>query len=91
MIEFLANLASTNYRIFVTTICFVIEVLVLCVCIYQAIPVDVYLAGTMLAATCAMAGVDYLQFAKKRDTYQPGPPPDVEDSVPVPPAGKAEG
>lgn len=86
--SFLGDLPSTSYRIFVTTLCFVAITVTVCACLWFEKEVDIAVLGTMLAATTGMAGVDYLQFAKKRDTYQPSPPatPDVED-VPQPEAG----
>ena len=81
MTEFLAKLASTNYRIFVTMLLTSLVIVTVC----GGLILEKHIDNGTLTATyvflAAMAGVDYLQFSKKRDTYQPSPPspPDIED------------
>ena len=81
MIEFLAKLPSTNFRIVVT------------MTIVQATAARYLLSGVWglgdwtpswewLSFLALMAGIDAAQFWAKRETYTPAPPaaPDVEDN-----------
>ena len=83
---FLQNLPSTNFRILVTMVlaALVIVVVGVCLLMQKDLPLDVLIATYAFLA--AMAGVDYLQYGKKRDTYIPSPPAavDVEDAAAVP-------
>jgi hypothetical protein len=79
--RWLAELPSTNFRIFVSVCLAVVFVLtmLLGIVLGREIPLDI---ATMLATfLAAMMGIDLVQFKVKRDTFTPAPPaaPDVED------------
>lgn len=82
MIKFLAELPSTNFRIAITMALVTVTVLTVCggLILEKEMPIDVLIA--LFTFETGLAGVDYFQFSKKRETHQPAPParPDIEDA-----------
>lgn len=78
----LDNLPSTNFKIFISALLSCGTALVLFTAFLLDIEVDEAILALWLGYLGAFAGINYLQFAKKRETYRPSPPntPDVEDA-----------
>lgn len=78
----LDNLPSTNFKIFISALLSCGTALVLFAAFILRIPVNESVLALWLGYLGAFAGINYLQFAKKRETYRPSPPntPDVEDA-----------
>jgi hypothetical protein len=86
MPKWISELASTNFKIVVGAF------MSLCTMAFYFIgtilnrPIDSVNFGLWLGYVAAWAGLSYVQFAKKRETYA-APSPDSERAeVPVPPA-----
>lgn len=82
MNKWLKDLPSTNFRIAVTMLLAFLTALALALAGAAGREVDEGVLGLWLGFLAVMAGVDYLQFAKKRETHMETPParPDVEDA-----------
>lgn len=80
MKRWLADLPSTNFRIFVTMLCVFLTTVTVDLLLWFEKEVQEVVFGLWLGFLAAMAGVDYVQFAKKRDTHMEAPPsrPDIE-------------
>lgn len=82
--KFLAELPSTNFRIFATMGAFLSTVAVVLFCIVRQIPLDPYeyIITTLFVTEGAFAGIDVAQYIGKRKTHMEAPPaePDVEDA-----------
>jgi hypothetical protein len=79
--KWLSDLNTTNWRIFTTMFLAAGTIGTVNVCLFmeKELPLNVLISTFSFLAV--MAGVDYLQYAKKRETYIPSPPnpKDVED------------
>lgn len=80
--KWLDNLPSTNFKIFISAVLSCGTALVLFTAFLLRIKLDEPVLAMWLGYLGAFAGINYLHFAKKRETYIPSPPnnPDVEDA-----------
>jgi disulfide bond formation protein DsbB len=74
MKQWVADLATTNFRIFVSIMLAVVTVIVMLVCLIAQIPLQSEIVWAVLAFLGAMLGIDVTQFSIKRKTELVTPP-----------------